>query len=812
MRSCVAGLIVMLVLSTLSGTEKVVLKVFALTDPEKTDIFTQADLAVLNAFREQFPHIELRSFSGLQIENMEMDTVPLMAIAGGVSPDILYVNFRQSDTYVQNDFLYPLDEFITRQDSSEMHLRVEKPVWPVIRRTRVETGQKSVWMLPYETLVRVLLYRKDMFYKAGLDPNHPPRDWDELYHYARRLTNPQKGEYGIFLAGGPQAAYDWITYLWSAGGDAVVETDEGWRAVFASSAGVTAMEFYLKLITTPWKDALGRQQHGFAYRDWEWGRLFSEGKLAMRLDYLSQQNFGGKFTGGNIDYNLVGIAPVPKGPTGIRGAELNCRMMGIFSGAGISNNAGLGDRDPEAVREAAWSYIWFFDSEQARRIRTRVLVQNGFARMVNPVYLKRYGYEEYLKHSPEGWLETFEEALRNGKPEPYGRNCQKIYEYMTIPIEQCISLERKGELGNTPEQRHDNILAILLEAQERTNRDMIGTLPPQERVRRNRIAAAVVALIFLAFLFMVFGVWKIFSGIPHRSFGHFNKQWFGILLMLFPAVGSILVWKYLPLVMGSTISFQDYSLVGDSSWIGFENFADVLWDPYWWQALGKTLYFMALMLALGFFPPVILAVLLQEVSHGKILYRVIYYLPAVISGVIVVYLWKLLYDPSDAGGFNQLLRWLGMPKSMWLRDENLAMLCVVLPTIWAGLGPGSLLYLAALKTIPDELYESADLDGAGFFQKLRYIVLPSLKPLLIIQFVAAFIAAAQQSEFILVMTFGGPNQATQVADLMIFQKAYLYLRFGLATSMAWLLSILLMGFTVMQLRYLSKMEFKTVKG
>jgi multiple sugar transport system permease protein len=259
------------------------------------------------------------------------------------------------------------------------------------------------------------------------------------------------------------------------------------------------------------------------------------------------------------------------------------------------------------------------------------------------------------------------------------------------------------------------------------------------------------------------------------------------------------------------MAFRDYHLVGNSPFIGFGNFAEVLFDATWWASVGKTLYYMSLSLGLGFLPPIILAIMLQEVSHAKMIYRVLYYLPAVISGVIVIYLWKLLYSPSDSGALNQILMAMGLPKSMWIKNESLAMLCVVLPVIWAGMGPGSLIYLAALKNIPNELYEAADIDGAGFLSKLRYVVFPSLKALIIIQLIAAFIVAAQSSDFILVMTFGGPNEATRVADLLIFEKAYLYLKFGLATTMAWMLSLLLMGFTVLQIKYLSRMEFRTAK-
>jgi multiple sugar transport system permease protein len=296
--------------------------------------------------------------------------------------------------------------------------------------------------------------------------------------------------------------------------------------------------------------------------------------------------------------------------------------------------------------------------------------------------------------------------------------------------------------------------------------------------------------VFAVFALALYKVWQIFT--PKEVFlsPRRNRQ-FWPWMMLLPALASILLWKYVPMFMGSLMAFQDYQIVGDSQWIGLQNFADVLFDPVWWHALGKTLYYMALSLALGFFPPIILAILLQEVSHG------------------VIYLWKLLYDPSDAGALNQILLWLGMEKSRWIRDEHLAMLCVILPSIWAGVGPGSLIYLAALKGIPNDIYEAADIDGATFFQKVRHIVFPSLKALIIIQFIAAFIASTQQSGFILVMTFGGPNEATKVADLLIFEKAYLYLKFGIATTMAWMLGMLLMGFTVIQLRKLSNMEFKT---
>ena len=143
----------------------------------------------------------------------------------------------------------------------------------------------------------------------------------------------------------------------------------------------------------------------------------------------------------------------------------------------------------------------------------------------------------------------------------------------------------------------------------------------------------------------------------------------------------------------------------------------------------------------------------------------------------------------------------------WLEDPDTAMFCCVLPMAWAGLGPGCLIYLAALKGIPDDSYEAADIDGATFADKVLFIVFPMLRALLIINFVGVFIGSWKATANILAMTTGGAR--TEVAGLHIFYKAFLFLKMGPATSMAWVMGIMLIGFTMHQLRILSRLQFKT---
>ena len=213
----------------------------------------------------------------------------------------------------------------------------------------------------------------------------------------------------------------------------------------------------------------------------------------------------------------------------------------------------------------------------------------------------------------------------------------------------------------------------------------------------------------------------------------------------------------------------------------------------------------------------------HEVPRGKMVYRVLYYLPAVTTGVVIYLLWKQFFDPSPQGMLNQVLHVFGVKEPLkYLQDGShpfgqvwlacTAMMCIVLTQIWASVGPGCIIYLAALQSIPEEFYEAADLDGAGFAGKFWRVTVPHLRALIIINFVGAFIGSFRGFEPIFLMTAGGPAKQTTVLGLEIWYNAYVYLKYGFAVSMAWVLGSLLIGFTVMQLRILSRLQFRTAQA
>jgi len=842
--------------------KKIQLKIWNLPSRDATTPDAKSIWAVVQAFQDQHPEVDLRPFEGLQITGLSsMDIGPLMAMAGGTAPEVMYVNFRISETYISQRFLYPLDEYVAQwQQEEDLSEIIPPPVWPVIKR-RGPDGQEHIWAIPYNVLVMALMYRKDLFKAAGVDPNHAPANWSELYDIAMRVTQPEKKIYGIGLYTKTDAAWNFMNFLWSAGSDAVVQNEKGeWYAAYDDEGAVEAVDFYWTLRRGKWGrcprdhepvpfprgktearckkcgltlqagdlEAEGKLYVGVVdespnpYLNWD------RGQVGMVFNYLYDQNIA------QVNPNQVGLAPVPKGPHGQRGSEINCTMYGI--------NSTIPDK---ATRDLAWEYIRFFASEEARRIRTKTFVESGYARYIAPKWLKRFGYDAYLREANPQWQEVLDEAMREGKPEPYGKNCQHIYREMTLPLDKIIALKDPSK---------DEIRAILKREVAQTNEKLLGRIPADVQRSRNRWT-----LLFVIGMGLAFGVlMKISLGHYAQQIagtvspqGHKRKRYLYAWLILLPALASIALWAYYPLLRGSVMAFQDYRLLGGSRFVGLENFGNAFFNPEFWLTLWRSAKFAGLMLLMGFLAPILLALMLHEVPRGKIFFRTVYYLPAVTTGLVIALLWQQFYEKSPQGLLNQVLlflkpvlnglvdglnfflpakvtiplqrlglqqTWVWEPElghvaaNDWLGNPALAMFSIILSMVWASVGPGCIIYLAALRAIPEELYEAADLDGDSFWGKVRHITIPYLKPLIIINFVGAFIAAFRTFDAIIVMTGGGPANATQTLGLEIWFNAFVYLKYGYAVAMAWILGSLLIGFTVFQLRILSRLQFKTASA
>jgi ABC-type sugar transport system permease subunit len=857
----------------------------------------EADRQVIDAFRKAYPHVDPVATTGLTLPGSKsMDMVPFMQIAGDMAPDVMFVNFRQSQTYIDMKLLYPLDRYVERMagvtlgDSSAMRNeayvaalkqgpgwktmpgRELEPCWPVIRR-HCPYGEKCphreesalqpladhyhIWAWPVGPLATAMQYDRTLLAEhadKGIEMR-TPRDWEELLAWGKLLTNPAENTYGLEVSTAVPG-WSYANFLYSAGGRVVEQDAQGrWQCTLDSEAAAEAAYYWARL----------RMEK--VVRD---GKFITRGvikasesqgsgptRFGFKLTYVDDQFFSAATD------QTKGLGPMPAGPTGLRRGELNFSMLGIFSG--LAKN--------EARRHAAWAYMTFYDGETARRIRTETMVEAGLGPFVRRELLEKFNtggrYDSIIRRIPPGLEETYRVAFAGGEPEPYGKNCQYVYDELTKPLGAIWSsktIEAAIDAGDA-EAAKVEIRQILKRANERINQKMLGNLPPEDAARRNRVAWAVIVIVMGAFAVVMLMVFRAFT--PPELRRPLRLTWLGNLLaplamsrfvgttplepmarspavvvptpkvsgwrkkrylrawvLLTPALLLIGIWMYWPMLQGTAIAFQDYSVLGDSQYVGARNFASVLYSGEFWYSLRLSLTYAVLFFVFGFWAPIGLALLLSEVPRGGIFFRTIYYLPAVLSGVVVIFLWKSFYGPS--GMVNQVLNglaWLlnfvpgvsiGTFNGDWLQDPTFAMFFCLLPTVWAGMGPGCLIYLAALKTIPDELYEAADIDGAGMRQKLFAVALPTIKTLVTINFIGAMIGAIRGAGgFMLAMTGGGPygeqGGATEVIGLKIFYTTFGYLQFGMGAAMAWILGAMLIGFTVFQLKRMSNLEFRTAK-
>jgi multiple sugar transport system permease protein len=268
------------------------------------------------------------------------------------------------------------------------------------------------------------------------------------------------------------------------------------------------------------------------------------------------------------------------------------------------------------------------------------------------------------------------------------------------------------------------------------------------------------------------------------------------LLFLLPLLGIFGVFSWGPIVESFIISVQHTNFIvttwADPLW---SNFVFVFKDPTFWLAVRNTGYFALLALILGYPVPLVLAVVMSEVRRFKSLFSVLAYLPVVVLPVVSVLLWKdVFYDAGATGVFNIILSWFGIPAQPWIQSTATAMPSLVLEATWAAAGGTIIIYLAALTNVAPELYDAAEVDGAGIWKKLWHVTLPSLRGIMLVTFILQIIGTAQVFLEPFLFTSGGPVQSTTTIMLLIYQYAFQSTDGGSNLGAATALSLLLAAF------------------
>ncbi|MCD6405382.1 MAG: extracellular solute-binding protein, partial [Planctomycetes bacterium] len=587
-------------------------------DPNVTAVYQRARRNVFEAFVRTHPRIKVDAVNLLAMEGMGNQS-RLLAIAGGIEPEVTSLYYQQMHSEIEQGFLAPMDDYL---DTWKMYDEVPKQLWPVVTGN---DGRRYGAIYTWPTLY--LVYRKDLFEEVGLDPNHPPKNWDELFEYAKLLSDPDRivptaidkrsqfGRMGMFLA--VSGSWKFSNFVWQAGGDIVKEfaqdphtgeliplpepdappedwiakkgtpdefdmrkAEHKWKAVFDSPAGVQALEFYRKMRWTKWerngKEYTGVIRTGFgSSAGVNYQSAFSRGEVAMALMPLRvlqdvlEQNI--------VRLEAIGVAPLPAGPTGIRASIVDGDCW-VMSGS-IKND--------KRKMDAAWEYIKFMTGKESRKIETQTYVESGYARFIrNPYWLKEFGYDEYFAEIDPQLLAAFDDALKYGRPEPY---CPG-YASMSVDMNEPLS-----KVLRTPDADPAEELKTVV---KRIN-TFFFKLYPEEEMRFKRRVFLVLAVIVAAGL--SFAIYMIVKSLQARiaasksglSVTLKSSRWKHVYAWLFllPALGTILLWSYTPLAAGSGMSFYDYKIMGNSTFIGLDNFIEAAGQPVFWKALKNTVYY-----------------------------------------------------------------------------------------------------------------------------------------------------------------------------------------------------------------------------
>jgi multiple sugar transport system permease protein len=269
-------------------------------------------------------------------------------------------------------------------------------------------------------------------------------------------------------------------------------------------------------------------------------------------------------------------------------------------------------------------------------------------------------------------------------------------------------------------------------------------------------------------------------------------------LFLAPLVVIFGLFSWFPIVRAIVMSVQKTNLVTVPTFVGVANFSRVLADPLFGTAVSNTAWFALLALVIGFPIPIVLAVIMSEVRRGKGLYSALAYLPVVVPPVVSVLLWRVFLGAGSSGVFNTILGWVGIGPQPWLQSAGTAMPTIVIEATWAAAGGTVIIYLAALLSVPPELYDAAEVDGASIWQKIWNITLPQLRPVLFVTLILQLIATAQLFTEPFLFTGGGPANSTTTVLLLIYHYAFqnsLGGDYGMAAALSVMLAAFLGVFT-----------------
>ena len=738
--------------------------------------------AAFAEFERRHPGVQIRM---LQMGVGSMNPQKLItAIVGKVPPDVVLQDRFTVADWASRDTFIPLDDLIKRDYDTKYGIR-PKDYFPAAWNETLYKGK--CYGVPIDVDDRILYYNRALFREAGLDPNKPPKTWDELMSYARKLTAYNQD--GSFKRIGyiPNFGNAWLPlYSYQNGGEFL--SSDGRTCVMNNPRTVEALDWMVKFYDQfKGAESVESFQSGF-----KWDALdpFLNGQVAMKVDC-------GMYLWLITRYNPAldfAVAPAPSPAERYEG-------KGIFKGKPQFQtwSGGFAWVIPRYAKHSdlGWEFIKWMTSEDGVRLIDGT--QKKYNRSLGRPYVPytsantkvcRKMFDEFMPRIPKvrQSMQMAIDELSISRFRPASPVGQLLWN------EHCRAVDFAIHHKMTPKQALDTGTKTVQEAlDEFYTKD------------RYPVLNWVYPIGILALGVVGFVCYLLIKGRGSKMGRLAREETFAGYMFASPWVIGFLVFTAGPIIASFIFSFCSYDVLHAARWIGLGNYHALVTSQ--WSYMSKSMYNVAYLalfgISLGITISLSIAMLLNTNVKGMRWYRTVFYLPAIMPGVANAILWIWVLNPQygliNAAWRATLTSWFHIAAPLWLNSPITSKPALIVMGLW-GAGGGMILWLAGLQGIPQHLYEAASLDGAGWWSKLRNVTLPMLTPYIFFNLIMGTIGALRAFEAQYIMTSGGPTDSTLVPVLYLFNKAFADFKMGYASAVAWMLFVVIIALTLVQFK------------
>jgi multiple sugar transport system permease protein/multiple sugar transport system substrate-binding protein len=682
-------------------------------------------------------------------------------VAGGLPPDVMGLDINTLASYADQGVIRDVQAWFEEDvDAGRLDPSDYYPVGLEALRVNGRLHGLPKGFTPY-----VIYYNQDLFDRAGLPYPQAGWTWEDLRRAARAITRDEDGDgrTDVFGLGHSHWLQGLAPWIWQNNGRILNEGRT--RCVIDRPEAVEALQFLKDLMAEG--VAIPDQLSAGIKTGTSTIALFEQGKLAM----YGPVGWWMVFYFAKIDPAKVrwDVAPLP------------VRRPGAAPATAIAETAYcVGTRSPHP--RVAWELVKFLSGRTVQRAFMELGVDVPVLRSVaeTPAFLER--------DRPPRSTRVFLDAIEHARVMPTTREFQELDAMAKSRLEKVVVLGTSDAAPACAEVARE-----INRVMER-NRQREARPPPRLDWGWAALILALLAVACVALFLRGRGPRPTpLARREERAFLGLVSPWLVGFLLLFAG----------PILVSMVLSFSDWSALGplrDARWIGLDNYREMFTtDPDFLKSLRVTLVYAAVSVPLGLILALVLAVLLDQKVRGMAVYRTVFYLPVIVSGVAVAILWRWLLD-DQTGLVNAALRLVGVSNPPgWFMSETWALPAFILLGLWMCGGP-MIIFLAGLQSIDERLYEAARIDGAGRFRRFWHITLPGLSAVILFNLIMGVIGSFQVFTQAYIITLGGPNNATLFLVLDIYNQAFRFHRMGYAAAMAGVLFVLVMVLTLAVLR------------